>query len=222
MSEAYTAAKPICRTKAINSFCGTRYFACIHLYARCLFFVSDWSEQTVHSTPLCMTVMTFATFWNVILGRFNQKIKETTGPLQIDTGQFISRRYCDSGSIVKHLLCITEEHRGHQFKLEISLRVMTENELDYVQIKELLLKSLNPLKADKARWPDSMNLYVLGVTSKEINKTVADFCFQICFRGLESRETSHYFICLKKKQNVIMRINLRVICFILGESWVLS
>lgn len=34
MSEAYTALKSACRRRAINSFCGTRHFACIHLYLR--------------------------------------------------------------------------------------------------------------------------------------------------------------------------------------------
>jgi len=51
-----------------------------------------------------------------------------------------------------------EKHRGDQFRSEISLQVMTENELDHVQIRELLLKSLNPLNADKACCPAGMNL----------------------------------------------------------------
>lgn len=35
---------------------------------------------------------------------------------------------------------------------------MTENELDHVQIRELLLRSLDPLKADKVGCPDGMDL----------------------------------------------------------------
>lgn len=45
-----------------------------------------------------------------------------------------------------------------QFKSEISLHVMTENELDHVQIRVLLLKGLDPLNADKAGCPDGMCL----------------------------------------------------------------
>lgn len=35
---------------------------------------------------------------------------------------------------------------------------MTENELDHVQIRELLLRSLDPLNADKAGCPDGTDL----------------------------------------------------------------
>jgi len=52
----------------------------------------------------------------------------------------------------------TGKHRGDQFKSEISLHVMTENELDHVQIRELLLRSLDPLNADKAGCPDGTDL----------------------------------------------------------------
>lgn len=95
-----------------------------------------------------------------------------------------------------------------QFKSEISLHVMTENELDHVQIRVLLLKGLDPLNADKAGCPDGMCLQVLDVTSEEMSKAVADLFprFGICFRGLASR--FHYLNLFEKigKQNITVSI----------------
>ena len=82
----------------------------MHLFvheAACFLFWAGVRTNSAQHMYLYINDVTFATVWNVILERFNQRIKETTGPLQIDTGQCISRKYCNSGSIVKRLLCIS-------------------------------------------------------------------------------------------------------------------
>lgn len=93
-----------------NQFLLRNKIFCMHPFVReaaCFLCRAGVGTNSAQHMYLCINDMTFATLWNVILERFNQRIKETTVPLQIDTGQFISRRYCNSGSIAKHSLCIS-------------------------------------------------------------------------------------------------------------------
>lgn len=147
-----------------NHFLWNKIF-CMHLLVHEATCFSCWvGVRTVSAQPMYLYIndMTFATSWNVILETLNQGIKETTGPLQIDTGQFIRRRYSNTGSIVKHLLCISP-YRGTQRRSVQAWDQFTSNDREwnrYVQIRELLLKSLNPLNADKACCLDEINLLV--------------------------------------------------------------
>lgn len=166
---------------------------CVHLLVHEAACFSYWAGvRTVSVQPMYLYInyMTFGTFSNVILKTLNQRIKETTGPLQIDTRQFIRRRYSNTSSIVKHLLCISP-YRETQRRSVQAWGQFTSNDTEwnrYVQIRELLLKSLNPLNADKVYCLDKTDLLVLESASEEISKGVFFSCFEIWFRGFETRE----------------------------------